>query len=306
MFEEYLKEILAAYEKKKAEGSLPPNLSQLTPGSFRRECIIVYRERYLSTDDEILRSFFGAADKEKGYGKIIDNSKADEFRQMPKILKGELSNPGLKYIELLAWLIDFKPRPNTLFYKQANSNKATDQSGTNKTRNRPIPVLAMLCIVLFLAAGITFYFWKKNPDIAQNPLYASRKCMYWTGDHYEPVDCNEKIGDAPIVSLDPKKLRHFKKISSPDTLTKDAIGKIWYTKIAGEHQFFTDSGVHPVDTQRKLKPLSRYILSNHVSYYRYLLGLVLWSVCVIASVLLCIAFVLSFRKRRKKKMLQAH
>lgn len=127
--------------------------------------------------------------------------------------------------------------------------------------------------------------------------------MYWTGDSYELIDCNEKVGNSSIIPLDTQKLNHLQKITSPDTLTKDALGKVWYTKIAGEHQFFTDSGAHPLDTQKKLKPLTRYILSNHVSYYRYLLTLVLWSICVIVSGVLCTAFLVSFRKRRKKKML---
>jgi hypothetical protein len=337
MFDDYLKAILVACEKKKDEEKFPLFLSHPTPGNFRKECITVYRERYLSSDDEILRSFFGATDKEKGYSKIIDNSKADEFRQMPKILREEINNPGLKYIELLAWLIDFNLRPNTLYYRQANINKTTNHSDTlvlteeepneqnsgelqvtdhhtDETRGQktetakpirriPIYTVAISCIALFLVASATFFFWKKKPDIAINTLFTSQKCMYWTGDHYEAVDCNEKVSDAPIVSLDVQKLTNFKKITSPDTLTKDALGKVWYTKIAGEHQFFTDSGVHPLDTQKKLRPLSRYILSNHVSYYRYLLTLLIWSISVIIFFGLCSVLFIAFWKKHKKKTL---
>lgn len=346
MFDDYLKAILAACEKRKDEKTFPLFLSHPTPGNFRKECINVYRERYLSSDDEVLRSFFGATDKEKGYSKIIDNSKADEFRQMPKILREEINNPGLKYIELLAWLIDFSPRPNTLYYKQANINKKTNHPdilvpteeephgqnsgepqvtddnpdetgrqksvlgspGENEENNiketkpaKPLRTVVLPCVFLFLVAGATFFFWKKKPDITPNTLFTSQKCMYWTGDHYEAVDCNEKVSDAPVVSLDVQKLANFKKITSPDTLTKDALGKVWYAKIAGEHQFFTDSGVHPLDTQKKLKPLTRYILSNHVSYYRYLLTLLVWSISVIIFFGLCSVLFIAFRRKRKKK-----
>lgn len=399
MFDDYLKAILDACEKKKDEETFPLFLSHPTPGNFRKECITVYRERYLSSDDEILRSFFGATDKEKGYSKIIDNSKADEFRQMPKILREELNNPGLKYIELLAWLIDFGPRPNTLFYKQASNNKTTnnpdilgpakeepggqnfgtlqgtdqktaeqnpgalqdtdhdaneisgqetgelrvidhhtdetteqnpgapevmdhdaDEAGEqkndlgspaeNEENNntgtepaKPINKVVIASIVLFLVAGTTFFFWKKKQDIAPNTLFTVQKCMYWTGDRYEPVDCNEKSSNVSIIPLDTQKLNRLQKITSPDTLTANALGKVWYTKIAGEHQFFTDSGVHPLDTQKKLKPVTRYILSNHVSYYRYLLTLVIWSICVVIFIGLCSIFLIAFRKKRKRKTL---
>lgn len=388
---DYLKAILAAYEYKKAEGTLPLNLSHPTPGNLRNECIIVHRERYIDGDEQTLRSFFGAADRQNGFSRNIDNSRADEFRQLTKILRKEpddpgLKNPGQKYIELLAWLIDFNPRPSTLYYQQKNNKKTannpdilvpaeeepseknsgefqvtdhdvvetyeqingkilaidqgtdkiegqtsaelevidhiTDEPGKQKSdtgsleKNRgdkgkeikptkpirriPIHTVAIACTILFLGAGTTFFFWKKKSDITINPILTSR-CMYWTGDHYETIDCNEKISDAPVVSLDMQKLTNFKKISSPDTLTKDALGKVWYTKIAGEHQFFTDSGVHPLDTQKKLKPVTRYILSNHVSYYRYLLTLLIWSISVIIFIGLCSVFFIVFRKKRKKK-----
>lgn len=373
---DYLKAILAAYDYKKADGTLPLNLSHPTPGNLRNECIIVHRERYIDGDEQTLRSFFGATDKQNGFSRNIDNSRADEFRQLTKILRKEPDDPGLKkpgqkYIELLAWLIDFNPRPSTLYYQQKNNNKTTNHSdslvpteeepdgqnsgepqitgyntdetseqktgelqvidhGTDETgrqksdagssdenggdkdketnpekpvRRIPIYTVAISCIALFLLAGATFFFWKKKPDIALNPLLISQKCMYWTGDHYEAVDCNEKVSDAPIVSLDVQKLTNFKKITSPDTLTKDALGKVWYTKIAGQHQFFTASGVHPLDTQKKLRPLSRYILSNHVSYYRYLLTLLVWSISVAIFLGLCSVLLIAFRKKRKKKTL---
>jgi hypothetical protein len=127
--------------------------------------------------------------------------------------------------------------------------------------------------------------------------------MYWTGDRYESIDCNEKVSNFSIIPLDTQKLNHLQKITSPDTLTTNALGKVWYTKIAGEHQFFTDSGVHPLDTQKKLKPLTRYILSNHVSYYRYLLTLVIWSICAIILIGLCSVFFIAFRKKRKNRPL---
>jgi hypothetical protein len=71
-------------------------------------------------------------------------------------------------------------------------------------------------------------------------------------------------------------LKNFKKIRFSDLLTKKDIGKVWYAKIDGEHGFFTDSGSYPSDPNKKLKPLSAFILSNHISYHRFILQGLFW------------------------------
>ncbi|WP_293307786.1 hypothetical protein [Pedobacter sp. UBA5917] len=117
MPEDYGKAVLNAYQKKKEDESLSSNLLNPTPGSLREECLIVYQERQLtSKDDEILRQFFGAAEQGKGYFTLINGSFASKFKQMPKIIKGKVPNPGIKFIELLAWLIDFQPRTSISYY----------------------------------------------------------------------------------------------------------------------------------------------------------------------------------------------
>ena len=135
MPEDYRKVVLDTYKKKKLDGSLSPNLSTPTPGDLREECLIVYRERQLnSNDDEILRQFFGPKDQEKGYFTLIENSPAEKFKQMPKILKGKVSNPGIKFIELLAWLIDFQPRTSISYY---NSFDKQSERQTEEVINTP-------------------------------------------------------------------------------------------------------------------------------------------------------------------------
>ncbi|TBO43133.1 hypothetical protein [Pedobacter kyonggii] len=130
MPEEYRKVVLDTYKKKKLDGSLSPNLSAPTPGDLREECLIVYRERQLnSNDDEILRQFFGPKDQEKGYFTLIENSPAEKFKQMPKILKGKVTNPGIKFIELLAWLIDFQPRTSISYYNSFDKRSDVKTQG---------------------------------------------------------------------------------------------------------------------------------------------------------------------------------
>ncbi|WP_412466642.1 hypothetical protein [Pedobacter sp. KLB.chiD] len=124
MPEEYRKVVFDAYQKKKREGSLSSNLLDPTPGNIREECLIIYRERERSPkDDEIFKQFFKGVDKEKGYLTVLENSLAEKFKQMPKILKGGVPNYGLRYAELLAWLIDFQPRPSTSYYTSFYKDK---------------------------------------------------------------------------------------------------------------------------------------------------------------------------------------
>lgn len=43
--------------------------------------------------------------------------------------------------------------------------------------------------------------------------------MYWAGDHYEAIDCNKQVSGIQSIALDTMKLYHFKKITSPNTMT---------------------------------------------------------------------------------------
>ncbi|MBT2562549.1 hypothetical protein [Pedobacter sp. ISL-64] len=138
MPEEYGKAVLTAYQKKKEDESLSSNLLNPTPGSLREECLIVYRERQLtSKDEEILRQFFGAAEQGKGYFGLINSSFASKFKQMPKIIRRDVPNPGIKFIELLAWLIDFQPRTSISYYNSFDKQDIIEKPDVkiDKTQN---------------------------------------------------------------------------------------------------------------------------------------------------------------------------
>jgi len=49
-----------------------------------------------------------------------------------------------------------------------------------------------------------------------------------------------------------------------DTLTKNSLGKVWYSKIDGKVEFFTSAGFHPVHIDRRLKPLTDYMIKKYV------------------------------------------
>ncbi|MEJ5090425.1 hypothetical protein [Sphingobacterium faecium] len=49
-----------------------------------------------------------------------------------------------------------------------------------------------------------------------------------------------------VIARDQNRLENFQKINSKDTSSMEDVGKIWYSKIANEVEFFTSPGNHPV------------------------------------------------------------
>jgi hypothetical protein len=382
MPEDYRKIVFAAYLKKKNEGGLSSNLLDPTPGNVREECLIVYRERERnSKDDEIFRQFFKGVDKEKGYLAVLEGSLAEKFKQMPNILKGRVPKHGIRYAELLAWLIDFQPRPSTSYYTSFYKDKPTDvedvidttdvkideintdttegndtgkqnqieeennrveelekQEGSNKEvkgiidaptgsdfkRSNDVeskveervevlePVIEpvyktrfashqiiIACIILLFISGTSFMVWERMPTTVRTPN-GDENSMYWDGDHYEPVKEGEQKPGVTIIPLDLKTLKGQRKINLPDTMTKYSLGKVWYKGRGKDHEFFTDSGIYPPDTSRRLLPLSSTIL-RYSSYDRYLLTRLVWFLSAAFFISLCGYWAGTLKKEVKSK-----
>ncbi|MBV7532846.1 hypothetical protein [Chitinophaga sp. sic0106] len=94
-------------------------------------------------------------------------------------------------------------------------------------------------------------------------LAGKESCMYWAGDHYIQVSCNQTFHDTLVIGLDSFKLKNFKKITQPDTITLNAVGNVWYSKKDNNIEFFTAPGYHPIQ-QRRLKPISEYIIIKYI------------------------------------------
>ncbi|RZL02566.1 MAG: hypothetical protein EOO89_29150 [Pedobacter sp.] len=102
--------------------------------------------------------------------------------------------------------------------------------------------------------------------------------------------------------MDLKKLNNLRKVRWPDKLTKESIGKVWYAKAGGgPPEFFTDSGMHPVDTVKRLRPLSTYMLNKYISNERYLLNLLGWCGALIIVVPLLVIAILYFNKNTPRQ-----
>ncbi|MBO9592511.1 MAG: hypothetical protein J7599_06330 [Niabella sp.] len=127
--------------------------------------------------------------------------------------------------------------------------------------------LAAFAMALLALAGFWIYRGgKKEPEPIPmgQVLPVTKACMSWTGDHYEQVPCTSNAGDTGVVQLDPEKIRSFKKITRPDTITRQSKGSVWYVKINGAIEFYTADGFHPIDQQRRLKPITDYIIGKYI------------------------------------------
>lgn len=90
-------------------------------------------------------------------------------------------------------------------------------------------------------------------------------CMYWTGTSYEQVPCQETRKDLFKLPMDSEKMKSFKRIVYPDTITERSIGKVHYIKINGGIEFYTAGGKHPVDVIRNLHQLTSYMFNKYLS-----------------------------------------
>lgn len=140
------------------------------------------------------------------------------------------------------------------------SGAENSPAGKEKSKGKSTKRLAVAAI-LSLALGTSgMWLWKETSQ----PMDLSGGCMIWRDDHYEPIACGEKVEGALIIGLDSVKLKNFRKITTPDTITYRAMGKVWYSKIDGKIEFFTSEGLHPVNINRKLKPLSTYMIDKYI------------------------------------------
>jgi hypothetical protein len=271
MFDDYKKEVILAYQKKKNERTLSPNLDHPTPRKLKDECLLVYRERYSPKDDNTLRLFFGVKDKDGNYRQNIEKIDIDRFRSLVKLLKGEEAIvPHEKNYKLLAWLINFDGEDtgksgvtidkglvvNSLI--DSTSQPLKNRIGVRKEWISKPRIKNIIISFVGIAAVSTGVYWRS--------VSSDQKCMYWTGNAYQTISCNEKVGDTAIIALDTFKLAHLKRITRQDTLTKWSVGRIFYSKVNSDSiDVFTSAGSHPVRNGRKLMPLTNYMYVKYIS-----------------------------------------
>ncbi|MCP9751546.1 hypothetical protein, partial [Ferruginibacter sp. HRS2-29] len=279
--------VKAEYERKSANDELPRFRVKSTTAKLKDECVAVFKSRYHLKDEQTLKNYFDVANDETVSLQLIRRIEPDKFKALDKYLKGEPETTNERNVELLAWLIDFKHRP--FFpgkdFQLTDEEKAiisTPKSPPGGTKTLPynkpkdtIPGVrddikvkekkevsgglffsrpVMIFLIAFIGVGILYTIY-----LATNQQTG---CMYWSGDQYVPIDCNEEPLGRLFLPLDPKKVKYFERITRKDTITEQSIGKIYYIKDKKQIDYYTYSGNYPQDLNRYVKRLSRYIFDK--------------------------------------------
>lgn len=281
-YPDYTKLVVAAF-KKRQQDSMNPLLPNITRTEIRKECLNVYKERLNRGEREekdVLKKFFGVPPEGKDFSNLIENCEPDKFRPLQSLMRGNIKTPLTTNVELLAWLIDFKHRPYTTgMHVLLNDEELAIVNITGPTVDPPPPVLtvpgtksvvplsdegklklnsrrsktaAIILLGLGLVGGTVAWLGKGD----------TTRCMYWSGDHYEKVACNEKKESLLLLPVDDERLKSFKKITRPDTIRNWSIGIVHYRKKNNRYEFFTTGGKHPVEITYNLRKLSRYIYDS--------------------------------------------
>jgi hypothetical protein len=281
---EYKKWVLADFDKKKAIGLLPNQIMSPTPGRLKAECVKLLEQDLDPKDEKLFRSFFGQKAGAASYRTAIQNSSADPFRPLTTFLRDRAVNTEFRNIELLAWLVDFEPRPyhpgldagsqptrpstrNSPAIEPVLGNKGTEESQPLRPekmiKTEKMRFYAFLLLPLILGSAAYWFF----STLQQQPT-GREGCMIWVVDRYKPVECNDRSLPGAAIPIKGQLVEHFRKITRPDTLTPYSIRKVWYAKYNGRIEFFTSDGLYPLDTTRRLLPMTDHILDKYIYHVK--------------------------------------
>ncbi len=235
--------------------------------SLRTICEIIADRELSKVDEKTLRLFFNVA-KEDSLKKGIQKFDIDRLKPIQFFIKREIYNAGIEYLEILAIMVDFKPRPLGNFIKNGYSEKRLEEKDlieeniveSNNESSGNSKKKIGLGILILLGLFIVGYSIKQN-------AFPEKQCMVWKEDHYEEVDCENEVNSFYNLSKEVKNKEalSLKKIDVCDTTTFFVNDKpvVWYGKSHGNHDFFNQDGTHPI-TGKDLKPVTDYIIKKHV------------------------------------------
>lgn len=291
MYQDYVDRINEKYHSLRASNKLSHRLAQPTPARLREECLDRYIARFDRRDENTLKVFFRHTEEIQTLAQRIENFDLDKFRPLIKFLNGQIKTTDQKNIELLAWLIDYKQRPFEFGgdydsdgddTKDDMSNEPLDNNETEeigKKGNNPDTGLTgerifqtkkpaskkrlLIIVAGMLALALIGYKVGFN-NKAGTSIAGHAICMYWTGDHYEPISCQQR-SDTLVVPLDSMRLRNFRRIIKTDTISQHSVGKLWYRKKNNKLEIYTAGGSHPVDMRVKLRILTDHMFKKYLN-----------------------------------------
>ncbi|WP_291130970.1 hypothetical protein [Flavobacterium sp. UBA7682] len=270
-FKVYKEEIIKRFALAKNEDA-SGILAKPTPALLRNLCSLKCVKGLKPADEELMRVFFETKPDEN-LKQSIERCNIDKFKPIISFLKGEKDTENPTRVGLAAILVDFEPRPYTLFMGnerignevESKPHKDEDhiiqgftlEDSSNKGLYRRWQYLLFILLGIFCLGFVV-----------KRIVYPEKQCMQWQNDHYEKIDCQSEINNlyaaSPIVPFE-KNTATLRKLTVCDTTTfyegEKAI--IWYCKVNGVPEYFDGPGFHPV-TEKGLRPVTDYIISKYV------------------------------------------
>ncbi|MBQ4819604.1 hypothetical protein [Aquimarina sp. MMG016] len=256
-YEEYVSAIRNKYALQSG-GDLSSLLAKPTRASLKKACIEAFDIRKQQSDKKILKQFFDIQD-EDGFN-IKKEFDKDKFVPIINFLKGKTDLiQSSTSLELVALLIDFKPRP-FLEYKKNTiniANPALQNKPENQINQEPKTpwktITITISFISIISAIVYFAFNWKQKD-----------CMTWSEDHYEKIACDDTPGSENKIA-DQEILEKFvkAKMDTIETFFDNGRPLYWYTKTDGEIELFTAEGEHPI-SGKKLRPITEIIVRKYV------------------------------------------
>lgn len=191
MFEDYRNRVLLTYKEKKESKALSPKLTSPTPKNLKDECLVAIKSRIKKKDESLIKDFFNSGNESTDYSPSIRKFELDRFRPLVKFLNEKIERTDPNNVELLAWLIDFEPRPYdhkvdyTIYLAPPAGEPPVPpilpvlpllpQEPTIKTRRISKKIVWSSAILCLLSSGVYIY---------ANQERTAYICQYSTGKRY--------------------------------------------------------------------------------------------------------------------------
>lgn len=296
----YSEEILKRYDEKGV-------LLEPTRTDIKDMCIARFLEENPPRDEEILRLFFRANQKDDLL-KIIENTDPEKFRTVQNFLLRNTGSTSKKNLNLIAWLIDFQPRPYSAYrthnvvvkkidekqHLPKNEKVIIPESETFTTvkipeevgpPKKPInfwlkvaSVVILFCTVLFFGINYMIQESKTNTEkisVQDEHLTDTEECMAWDGTAYQLADCTDSIHPTyktKVIAYDKSLQKNLKKvdvsIKTKFFAPNNKTPLIWYYKV-GKNEFeYYTSHGIHPINGEPLEDITQYHIDTHIPKHK--------------------------------------
>lgn len=171
-------------------------------------------------------------------------------KSLTRYYKGE-SSPNQKVKNYLAQYLGYESYD---IYLQWNSTSSQEDEREGKTKSHLFSNKKLIVALSFLMVVATSSYL--------GYVGGREECMIWNNDHYIKTECNGSSEEEKFVPHIYKNLKRV-EVSDSTTFFKNGEVQIWYDKSNGKLDFFTASGIHPVNG-KTLKPITKYMIDKYV------------------------------------------